>query len=61
MMSEYRAAYWISADEQAEVVLTRPEDAHLSDEDLVLKAYEEMAQVSMQMDGGRIVINTWTE
>ena len=34
-MRTYRACYWIDEDEQHEVVLTSPEEAHLSDEALL--------------------------
>lgn len=53
----YRAAYW--TDGQAELVLTGPEHADLSDEDLIAEARAELARQGGTEDGGRIVVGAW--
>lgn len=64
-MKTYRAAYLGST------VLTRPEDAHLSDEELLAEAHLELDHVSpdglLDADGGPLAprsavkIGLWTE
>jgi hypothetical protein len=57
----YRAAYWLSADSQSEVVLTGPEHASLDDDALEAEALAEARRAGLELDGGRIVIGTWRE
>jgi hypothetical protein len=60
-MPAYRAAYWISDDEQAEIVLTAAEEAHLSDADLLEHAHVEAARGDVDLSTGEIRIGTWRE
>jgi hypothetical protein len=63
-MTTYRAAYWLKNDGQREVVLTAPEHADLSDDELMAEAEQEArnpAGMNGRTDGGRIVIGEWTE
>ena len=57
----YRAAYWLSADSQSEVVLTGREHAALDDDALEAEARAEARRAGLELDGGRIVIGTWRE
>jgi len=59
MTTTYRAAYW--TDGQAEIVLTLPEHAHLSDDDLLAEALAEAERQGMDLSYGQIVIGIWTE
>jgi len=68
---EYRACYWTSADGQAEVVLTSPEQAGLPDDDLRAAAIREAEhsglvgleehQVSREALEDGLAIGPWTE
>lgn len=57
----YRAAYWLSADGQSEVVLTGREHASLDDDALEAEALAEARRAGLELEGGRIVIGTWRE
>jgi len=59
MTTTYRAAYW--TDGKAEIVLTLPEHAHLSDDDLLAEAMAEAERQGMDLSYGQIVIGVWTE
>ena len=59
-MTTYRAAYW--TDEQgAEVVLTLPEHAELSNEELITEALRYAKEIGLDLSYGEIVIGEWTE
>ena len=62
-MSADRAAHWISDDEQGEVLLTTPEQAHLGDEELLRLGTLELveAEIDLARDGGRVVVGDWVE
>ena len=57
----YRAAYWISDDEQAEVVLTTKRQSSLSDEDLRAVALAEAKRVGLDLCTGEILISNWSD
>jgi len=59
-MVTYRAAYWTDR-RGAEVVLTLPEHASLSDEDLLAEARREAERVGLDLTYGEIVIGEWRE
>ena len=40
-MPTYRACYYLAQDRQSDIVLTGPEHAHLSDDDLIAEAIAE--------------------
>ncbi len=60
-MTTYRAAYWISDDEQAEVVLTGPEQADLPGADLLAAARAEAAKTGTDLSTGELRIGEWRE
>lgn len=55
----YRACYWLSDDRQAEVVLTLPDHAGLSDEDLYRLAREEAERGDLDLTTGTLEIGEW--
>lgn len=59
-MATYRAAYWTDG-KGAEVVLTGPEHAHLSDEELIAEARKEAESAGLDLSYGEIVVGEWTE
>jgi len=59
-MMTYRAAYWTNG-KGAEVVLTLPEHAHLSDEELIAEATRYAEEVGLDLSYGEIVIGEWAE
>jgi len=59
-MTMYRAAYWTDG-RGAEIVLTLPEHAHLSDEDLLAEARRYAEEVGLELSYGEIVIGEWAE
>jgi hypothetical protein len=59
-MATYKAAYWTDG-KGAEVVLTLPEHAHLSNEELIAEALREAEKVGLDMSYGEIVVDDWTE
>jgi len=61
MGQTYRAAGWISADKQASVRLTTEDQAALPDAELLAAAKAEAESVGLELEGGEIVITTWTE
>ena len=62
MTDTFRAAYWISADRQGEVLLTGPEHATLSDERLLDVARAEMVNAEItEADGGAIEVGMWEQ
>lgn len=56
----YRAAYWTDG-KGAEVVLTLPEHAQLSDAELIAEARRYAEEVGLDLSYGEIVIGEWTE
>jgi len=56
----FRAAYWTDG-KGAEVRLTGPEHAHLSDEDLLAEARAEAERVGLDLSYGEIVIGEWAD
>lgn len=61
MPATYRAAYWTSEDRQGEVVLTSPEQARLSDSDLLSAARDEARRAGLDLSTGEIAIGDWTD
>ena len=61
MSTTYRAAYWISADKQAEVRLTEESQAALPDADLIAAAVKTAEEVGLEIGDGSIEIGAWTE
>ena len=61
MTATYRAAYWISDDRQAEVVLTGPEHAELPDAELRAEAEAEAERNDIDLTIGSIEIGDWQE
>ena len=59
-MATYKAAYWTDG-KGAEIVLTRPEHAHLSDEELIAEALREAESAGLDLSDGEIVVGDWTE
>jgi len=59
-MTTYRAAYWTDG-KGAEVVLTLPEHAGLSDEELIAEAKRYAEEIGLDLSYGEIVIGEWTE
>jgi len=59
MQTTYRAAYWTDG-EGAEVVLTAPEHADLSDDELLAEAQAEAERAGVDLTTGRIEIGDWT-
>lgn len=59
-MTTYRAAYWTD-EKGAEVVLTLPEHAHLSNEKLIAEAQRYAEEIGLDLSCGEIVIGEWTE
>jgi len=57
----YRACYWISDDRQADLVLTGPEHAHLSDAELIAEATAEAERAGISLDGGELKIGEWRD
>ena len=57
----YRAAYWISDDRQAEVVLTGPEHADLPESELRAEAEAEAKRNDVDLSTGTIEVGGWTE
>lgn len=58
----YRAGIWTAIDGQADIVLTRREDQHLSDDDLMALARQEAAENDLLDESrGTIAIGEWTE
>jgi hypothetical protein len=60
-MTTYRAAYWISDDEQAEEVLTSEAQAGLDDDALRAAAEAQAARVGLDLSTGEIRIGQWTD
>ena len=57
----YRAAYWVSADRQADVVLTTPEQSGLSDAELLAAAEREAISEGLEREeGDDIKIGSYT-
>lgn len=56
----YRAAYWTD-HEGGELVLTGPEHAHLSDEELILEARAEAERADLDLSYGAVLVGDWTE
>lgn len=61
MTTTYRAAYWLSADRQGQLVLTSPEQSHLSDEELMAAALREAEENGLDVSKGDIHIGEWKE
>ena len=59
-MTTYRAAYWADG-RGSEIVLTLPEHAHLSNEELIAEATAEAKRQGMDLSYGRIEIGEWTK
>jgi len=59
--NKYRAAIWHSADRQAEVVLTGPEHAELSEPALLDEGERYALEVGLAIGDGSIEIDDWTE
>ena len=59
-MTTYRAAYWTDG-QGAEVVLTLPEHAHMSDKELIAEAQQYAKEIGLDTSYGRIEIGEWTE
>jgi len=59
-MATYRAAYWTDGKD-AEVVLTLPEHAHLSDEELIAEARRYAEEVGLDLSYGTIVVGEWED
>lgn len=57
----YRAAYWVSEDRQAEVVLTTESHAELPDHLLIAEAAKAANAVGVDLSTGEIVIGDWTD
>jgi hypothetical protein len=55
----YRAAYWISADQQATARLTGLDQADLPTCELLALATAEARANELDMNGGRIIIEQW--
>ena len=58
MARTYRAAYWTDG-QGGELVLTAPEHAHLSDEELLAEARAEAERVGLDLSDGRIEVGEW--
>lgn len=58
-MPKFRAAYWIAADSQSDVLLTTPEQSGLSDDDLMAAALAEAAATGLEIGEGEIVIGDY--
>jgi len=58
MARTYRAAYWTDGH-GGELVLTAPEHAHLSDEELLAEARAEAERVGLDLSDGRIEVGEW--
>jgi hypothetical protein len=57
----YRAAYWISADGQADLALTTPDMRHDCDEALMIEALRVLEETgALREDGDRILIGDYT-
>ena len=57
MMIAYRAAYWVSADGQASIVLTLPEHSAMTDDTLLSEALGVIESASLvREDGDRIIV-----
>jgi len=54
-MAAYRAAYW-TGKHGAVIVLTRPEHAHLSNDDLLAEARRYAKKARLDLSYGKIVI-----
>lgn len=61
MTNTYRAAMWISEDKQATVRLTLEDQAALTDDELLDAAKAEAENVGLVLEGGEIIVTTWTE
>ena len=61
MTTSYRAAYLLSSDKQAELVLTAPEHAEMSDDELRAEALAEAERAGVNIGDGTIEIGTWTQ
>ena len=59
-MATYRAAYWTDG-KGAEVVLTLPEHAHMSDEELLAEAQRYAEEQGLDLSYGEIVIGEWAD
>lgn len=57
-MTTYRAAYWTD-EKGAEIVLTLPEHAHLSDEELLAEAQRYAEEQGLDLSYGKIEIGEW--
>ena len=57
----YRAAYWLSADKQADVRLTDRTQADLPDDQLLAAAMATAAEVGLEIGDGSIEIGDFTE
>ena len=56
-MIVYRAAYWVSADGQASIVLTLPEHSAMTDDALLNEAQSTIESASLiREDGDRIIV-----
>lgn len=62
-MNTFRAAYFLSFDKQASLLLTGEDEAHLSDADLIAAAERCWLEsgTSLEDMDGEIVIGEWTE
>ena len=61
MTKPYRAAYYVSPDQQSSVVLTRPEHSSLPDAELIAEALRGLEEAGVRdVVANRIVIGNWT-
>jgi len=54
-----RACYWLSADRQAELLLTGPEHVEMTDSELEAEARAEAVRGDIDLAGGRLIIGDW--
>lgn len=57
----YRACFWVASDRQGEVVLTIREQSDLPDDELLVIAERNAAEVGMDLSGGSLEIGYWYE
>jgi hypothetical protein len=60
MTTTFRAAYFIAADGQSDVLLTDETMAALSDEDLIAEAKALADQIGLDVGEGRIEVGAYT-
>lgn len=60
MARTYRAAYWVD-NEGGELVLTAPEHANLSDEELRSEARAYAEREGLDLSVGKIAVGDWTD